>query len=134
MFFGRKINHPLPKFPPDVAPAFRAMCETIADEAKLQELREAVSAALLEISQQARGNANVNMECARALADASMFLLEHYGEYPPKLQALIIGAVRYFAVADDPFDDSVFSSGLFDDAKVMNHVLEKLGIEDRYIE
>jgi hypothetical protein len=57
--------------------------------------------------------------------------LEKYAEHSPAEQALIIGAVRYFAVADDPFDDATFASGFFDDIKVMNHVLERLGMEDR---
>jgi len=133
MVFGKKSKHPLPKFPPDVAAAFKAMCETLTDENKLRELREAVAKALLEMRRQARKNPHIDLDGAEALVDRCFFLLDHYAEYPPDLQALIIGAVRYFAVGDDPFDDEGFASGLFDDVKVMNYVLEKLGIEDRYL-
>ncbi|NLF25977.1 MAG: hypothetical protein GX589_10025 [Deltaproteobacteria bacterium] len=123
----------MPKFPSDVAPSFKAMCETITDEAKLQELREAVQAVLVETRQQAEENAVVDVDRCEELAETCLYLLEHYHDFGPKQQALIIGAVRYFAVTDDPFDDGMFASGFFDDCKIMNYVLEQLGIEDRYL-
>ncbi|MEZ4752837.1 MAG: hypothetical protein R3A13_00780 [Bdellovibrionota bacterium] len=46
----------------------------------------------------------------------------------------IVGAVRYFAVAEDPFPDETFASGFDDDARVLNHVLEELGLEEYYID
>ena len=134
MIFGRRTQHKLPKFPSEVASIFKAMCETISEDAKLEELRQAVAAVLADVEQQVAAGQQVDVDSTRALADCCQFLLSRYHDFPPEQQALIVGAVRYFAVADDPFDDSTFASGLFDDKKVMNHVLERLGIEDRYLE
>ena len=45
----------------------------------------------------------------------------------------IAGAVRYFVAGDDPFDDSIFASGLFDDQRIVNHVLEELGLNEHFV-
>jgi hypothetical protein len=83
-------------------------------------------------SKKSKENENIDPEAACQLADICNYLLDRYNDYPEKLKKLIIGAVRYVAISDDPFDDGTFATGFFDDMRIVNHVLEKLGIEDRY--
>jgi fructose-1,6-bisphosphatase len=45
-----------------------------------------------------------------------------------------VGALRYFVSDDDSFSDLEFASGFNDDAEVMNHVLEELGLEQEVID
>jgi hypothetical protein len=130
MFFNR-ANHRLPKFPPNVAPTFRMLCGLVSQE-ELISLRESISLNLQDILDQSKENENIDPEAACQLADICNYLLDRYNDYPEKLKKLIIGAVRYVAISDDPFDDGTFATGFFDDMRIVNHVLEKLGIEDRY--
>jgi hypothetical protein len=132
MFFGRRIRHKLPKFPPGVISAFKSMCGVVDDDRERAELMEAVQLTLDGLRRESQRNPRVDIENAEILGQCCHFLMDRYTEYSPDKRALIIGAVRYFAVADDPLDEVAFASGLYDDMRVMNYVLEKLGIEDRY--
>ena len=78
-------------------------------------------------------NPNMNLALARDLAERCRYLMSHYGDYGQEDRALIMGAVRYFAIAEDPVSEAAFASGFDDDARVMNHVLERLGLEDMII-
>jgi len=129
--FWKTRTHKLPKFPHEIIPTFRQLCEVIPSD-RIPPLREAVKANLEQIKEQAQKNPSMDVEGAEALADMCNFLLDIYEDHPLAKKKLIIGAVRYFAVADDPFDDVMFASGFFDDMMVMNYVLEDLGIEEKY--
>ena len=76
----------------------------------------------------------VDADLLKGLAARCSFLLDQYEAVSPSKRPLIVGAVRYFAVADDPFDDETFSSGLFDDVRVVNYVLEELGFQDQCLD
>jgi hypothetical protein len=61
-------------------------------------------------------------------------LLDRYSEFAAYEQSLIVGAVRYFAIADDPFDDETFATGFYDDMRVMNYVMEEIGVEGKFFD
>jgi hypothetical protein len=46
---------------------------------------------------------------------------------------MIVGAIRYFACIDDALSESTYASGLVDDVRVLNHVIEELKREDLFI-
>ena len=75
----------------------------------------------------------VNLDLARQIAQRASMLLDKYPEFPEKERALIIAGVKYFCSDGDGVSDFDFASGLNDDAQVMNHVLEEIGIKDHFI-
>lgn len=64
---------------------------------------------------------------------ACRFMLDAYGDAGENERALIVGALRYCFIADDAISDEAFAAGYLDDVKVINHVLEKLGVLDKCI-
>lgn len=135
IFWKSKANklHPIPKFPSSVEETFEHLCANIT-EPERKELEEALGKYLAYAFSKSKKNVNFDLKGAEELVSLGYFLL--VDEYPNRTadeQALIVGAVRYFAIGDDPFDDETFATGLHDDKCIMNHVLEELGIEDRYI-
>ncbi|MBX7144011.1 MAG: hypothetical protein K1X79_06130 [Oligoflexia bacterium] len=134
MIFGRSSGkHPLPKFPPKLISRFRSLCESLPISS-LSQLRSELVKAVEAARTQSDRNPRVNRKRLEDIASRAMMLIDVYGNFPPDKQALIIGALRYFAIADDELSDEVFCTGLDDDAKVFNHVLEQLGIDEQYIE
>lgn len=133
MVFFKKRKHKLPKFPATVAPTFKQLCEVI-DQDGIADLRKAIDDTLDQLYENKDKESNVDIESAEALGERCRFLLDQYDNYPPEKQKLIVGAVRYFAIADDPFDDATFATGYFDDMKIINYVLEELEIEGHYFE
>jgi hypothetical protein len=133
MIFGKTTKHSLPAFPPGTVSTFYSLCEEL-DDVSVKGLDSLVSLALEEIQQRAKDNVYIDVSMAEKVAEGCRYLLSIYGGRTGYEKSLIVGAVRYFAVADDPFPDTVFATGLDDDAKVVNYVLEHLGIEDRFIE
>lgn len=93
-----------------------------------------VDLAIEKTRDDAQTSNRIDLPTAEEVAARCRLLLEHYEEFSPKEKALVAGAVRYFVVEDDPFSDDVFASGFDDDARVVNHVLELLGIDGMYIE
>ncbi len=131
--FGKKLKHPLPKFPPAVAPTFQSLCQNIV-EAEVVDLAHAIDRRIKEIRVQAKAHKMVDLEMAEAIAKSCRALVSVFGKRSEPERALIVGAVCYFAIAEDALPDESFASGLSDDAKVVNYVLEQLGIEGHYIQ
>jgi hypothetical protein len=132
MMFWSKKKHRLPKFPPDVRPSFRNACIALSSEGA-HELRKYLDDAIAGLREQFDKTGQVDIQKAELIYERCVYLLDNYDRFNRSGRALIVGAVKYFAVQEDPFASATFASGLVDDAKVLNHVLEELGIEDKYI-
>ena len=133
MFWNKsKKRFPLPKFPDTIRPTFRALCAIISEE-ELAQLRDMVHKTEASIISKSATNGNIDKDIVDDIARACLYLLDRYSEVNPQHQKLITGAVRYFIAEDDPFDDTIFASGLDDDIRIVNHVYEELGFDDRYI-
>ena len=132
MVFFRRYKHKLPRFPHTVIPTFRNLCEVLPDE-DVEKLLPQLDTHLLELEETAKSNPNVNIVLGRELSERSRYLLTHYPEFGKKEKSLILGAIRYFAHAQDPVSETTFASGFDDDVQVMNYVLERLGLENLYI-
>lgn len=132
MAFWRRQKYRLPSFPAGARPLFKQLCEVLPPS-DVNELREVVELSVADLQQKSLKNENIDLESAQDLKRVCLFLLDYYSDCPDDKKALIVGAVRYFAVADDAFDETIFASGFRDDKQVINHVLEKLGLEDWYI-
>ncbi len=101
---------------------------------EIDGLRELVDACIANTRDDAQESPRVDLRTAEDVAQRCRLLLDHYEEFTDDEKALVIGAVRYFVVDEDPFSDDVFASGFDDDAHIVNHVLEQLGIEGMFIE
>ena len=132
MIFRKSPKHPLPKFPSRTIPTFENLCFPLPLD-QVNELKLKVDDALRALVERARYEINIDLAMARQVVHSCHVLLDEYGTRTEKERALIVGAVRYFAIADDPLPDGTFATGLDDDAKIVNHVLEQLGIEESYI-
>ncbi len=129
-FFAKK--HKLPRFPETLIPTFRRLCEPLPVDL-LPNVKSDFDECVRKLEDIAETNPRVNRQRLEQIARTAQVLLERYEEYSTEQRALVIGALRYFAVVDDTLPDDTFLSGLDDDAKVFNYVLETLGIEDAYI-
>lgn len=129
-FFSRK--HKLPRFPATLIPTFRRLCEPLPVSA-LQQVRTDFDQCLATLESMAESNPRISRPLLNEISERARMLLARYEEFSGEQRALIIGALRYFAIVADTLPDDKFSSGLDDDAKVFNYVLETLGIEDCYI-
>lgn len=131
--FGWRKKHPLPKVPGSVIPTFKRLCRTLS-ESELKDLRSGLDLALSELNRPGEAASQINLKLAGEIASRCYFLLDYYSKYGAQQQALIVGAVAYFAIAEDAMCDRRFLSGLEDDARVVNYVLEQLGIKGKFIE
>lgn len=129
----RRRKHNLPKFPPLVRKTFRKLKETLP-ASDVAAYKTEVERALADIEKSGETNHFIDIRLARELADRCMQLLDLYPQYDVSQQAMIVAAIRYFAISHDSFSEEHFASGFDDDVKVMNHVLEEIGLEGRYIE
>lgn len=133
MIFNRKPKHKLPTFPDTVIPTFQGLSEVVSLE-NIAQIKTAIDEYLAHAQKIDNKDFHVNMTLATELAKCSHYLLDRYAEFSEKHKALVIGAVAYFLHDEDPQSDLAFGTGFDDDVKVMNHVLQQLGIEDRYID
>ena len=133
MIFGRRSEHKLPKFPESVESTFRDFCEALPAES-VEEVKQELDKAVKAILRRAMENDLIETKLVNDLYAVSCSLLERYENYDQGGRAMVIGAIRYFVVENDPLPDSGFSSGYYDDAKVMNYVLDQLGENELIIE
>lgn len=133
MIIGRKKRHKLPKFPEGVESVFEQFCQALPLEA-VDDIRKELNKAVSKIIKDAGSNQRIELNLVNLLHKASLALLDRYEGYDEQQRALVIGAIRYFVVEDDPLPDTGFASGFYDDAKVMNYVLDQLDEEDLIID
>lgn len=131
MLFKRR-KYPLPKFPDRVIPQFRGYCEELPDERVAEfipEVQECV-AHFRELSQEFP---MLDMNRIERIGAVCAELLQMYPDCAPRHKKMIVGAIRYFASVDDALSETTYASGLDDDVRVLNHVIEELKREDLFI-
>lgn len=109
------------------------MCGLLSAE-QVEQFEAQIELSLADLHEEAKRQPRVDLKTAELVAARCRLLLEHYSEFSERERYLVTGAVRYFLLADDPFSDEHFATGFDDDAKIVNHVLEKLGIDGMFIE
>lgn len=133
MIFARKVKYKLPKFPVTVIPAFRSLCRDIGVE-QVDEVRGEVERCLVALRERAPERPNLNLPLAEEIAARCFLLLDHFERCDAEKRRLIMGAISYFVVDGDGAEDDSFATGFDDDAKVVNYVLQQVGIEDQFID
>ena len=129
----KKRKHPLPKFPEAVRSIFKSACENLSVE-NAETLRSYLDKCMNGLKASVADNPTIDLKLATEISNVCEELLDRYEQFNPKHRTLVVGAIRYFAVAEDPFPDEAFASGFDDDARVLNHVLEHLGLDEYYVD
>ena len=133
MILFKRKQHPLPKFPDYVIPTFEALCECVPHESLSTVSTDLINYVNV-VREQSFEHEHVNLELAEALIISCQKLLEAYPSLDEKSQAKVVGALRYFVHNDDGVGDMAFGTGFDDDAKVINHVLEEIGIDGCFVD
>lgn len=128
-----KKRHKLPTYPKTIKQTFKEYCVNV-DEERLKILREKVNEELEDAQKRVDNGGIHDLKMANEIANRCFYLLDNYNNFLSNQQKLIVGAVCYFAISDDPISEEIFASGYDDDAQVINYVLEELGIDDMYID
>ena len=128
MWFFSRSKYPLPKFPPNAIPLFHSYCEVLSP-ADFATIREEANACLKERYEDPNAEEAV-LDQIRKACDA---LMDAYKNVDDQGKRLIVGVLRYCCISEDAMSDELFAAGYIDDCKIINHVLEKLGIAGCYI-
>ena len=116
-----------------MASEFRQYCEELPD-ARVAEFIPEVGECIQHFIELSEKYPLLDVKRIEQIGEVSIELLQSYPSCTPAEKRLIVGAVRYFASTDDAVSETAFASGLDDDIRVFNHVLEVLGRSDLYIE
>lgn len=128
----RRRQHRLPKFPPKIIPLFRGLCAHLGVD-ELDDLRREFDAAWSRKLSEMNGNIGFDSKTANELRQRCQILMDAYDQLPEAHRRLAIGAIRYCVATEDALSDEFFASGQRDDVKIMNHVLEEVGLIDAVI-
>jgi uncharacterized membrane protein YkvA (DUF1232 family) len=109
------------------------MCVALPVE-EIPQLEKQVRLHVEEIRRALAQNEFLDVATVERMADVLTGLLNEYETYPEMHRALIVGAARYFAKADDAEPDTVSLLGFDDDVAVLNYVLEAVGLGELKIE
>lgn len=131
MLFRRR-KYPLPKFPVQVIPQFRAFCEELPDE-RVAEFLPEVQECIAHFHELSQEFPILDMKRIERIGEVCTELLRMYPECTPRHKKMIVGAIRYFASIDDALSETTYASGLDDDIRVLNHVIEEVKREDLFI-
>lgn len=105
---------------------FEKLCEDLPREA-WEALRREVSEYALSLEHEGIRSELLAVDLALQIRDRLNLLLDLAGQLGTEERALIVGAARYFTSKDDAIPDARPCTGLDDDVRIVNHVLEKLG-------
>ncbi|NMC62672.1 MAG: hypothetical protein GYA55_05820 [SAR324 cluster bacterium] len=128
MWFFKKLRHPLPKFPQSVIPIFRNGCEVISYES-FEKLSVEMDEKLNRLAEDPKRD----HELQKQINSVCKLLISAYPDSDEKKKSLIVGAIRYCILNDDAISEDIFAAGYYDDVKVLNYVLEQLGIQGAFI-
>ena len=129
----RRRRHKLPKFPPNAAGLFRSLSEALP-ATEISELSIALNRYLEELEGDLDTEDNLNFALATELIACCRKLLDIYAQVSDKQRAMIVGAIRYLVSDDDGVNDAALMCGFDDDAQVVNHVLEEVGLLEHCID
>jgi hypothetical protein len=130
----KHINHPLPETPTDLRPLFERLCQAYNPD-QLPQLKAGVAHALRRMAGSVVQD-YLGPDCSRAaeIAQRLSYLIDNCKSFPPESQHLVIGAIAYFMLQRDSLPDLTPIVGLDDDCRVVNYVLEQLGVEGMFLE
>jgi hypothetical protein len=97
---------------------------------QLQRLRARISTHVDLIDEQRYDNEFLDAELARDIASSLLAMVDAASHLGADERALVRGAVDYFVLTLDADNDVTSPFGLEDDARVVNHVCERIGRPD----
>jgi len=125
-------RYPFPMYPAEIYPLFTGMCVELSI-ADIPTLREKVVENARDFYSYRGKGLGPHVTLSYQIAEVCHYLLDCYETFGTRERGLIVGAVRYYLMRRDSYDDTKPVVGLDDDIQVMNYVLEELGIAGRFI-
>jgi hypothetical protein len=120
-------RHKLPIGPGSLGERFVQLCESFPDDF-VAEMRLHVRTFLQRIAVITDPRYHENLRDACWVAENAQRLLDIFPQLPAEHKLLAVGAIRYFVVHADSFNDFSPGNGFHDDRLVMHHVLERLAL------
>lgn len=114
--------------PPKIKEHFDALCLS-AEDLDLTKLEAHVKSHLGQIRTALEDNEFLDIKSAEQIAQTLTDLISEIEDYPQEGQKLIVGAAQYFILEEDHWPDTKNLLGFDDDIKVINFVLERIGIK-----
>ena len=128
-----RAKYPLPAHPPRLSSVFQKLCQVV-DEEELPAILKRVEQTAESQAPKGDEFLGPNEKYAAQLARCAKIILDQYDDYNDEEKGLAIGAVMYFIAEKDFIPDKTPIVGYDDDVRIMNHVLERLGFEDLFID
>lgn len=123
---------PFPNKDPQVRQRFNNLCKVLSQQ-QIEAIKESISQKVEKLSAAEGMLIGPNIRVAVKLGEVSQALLERYSALDEASQALVAGAVCYFLAELDLTPDATPIIGFDDDVRILNHVLEQVGLSDLYI-
>lgn len=120
-------RYPIDSCPPKAGQTFEKLCQSFPPES-IPQLRVGLSAAMERFSRSTGEFLGPHLATATKIAQRLYYLIDNYQKLPQAKLPLVVGAIRYFIIEDDAVPDSTPIVGFDDDVRVLNHVLEELGL------
>lgn len=127
-----KKRFPLPNTS-RAAERFKELAEAFTID-QLPEVRRKLAAAGHQLKRHENDLLGPSIRRGTELLELCGFLLDSYDRRSRYEQAMISGAVQYVLMRADAVDDATPVVGFDDDTMIVNHVLEELRINDRFLE
>lgn len=125
--------HFKPSLPPRLSEALQKNCADCPPD-EIESLRAEVQAHLSQLKHELHHNEFLDIGTTGKIAAVLDRLLSHLDKFPPDHRPLIVGAARYFIQDLDLEPDSRSILGMDDDVKVLNYVLEQVGLSNLRVE
>jgi hypothetical protein len=126
-------RYPIPSKPENLKEVFLSFCEDLKEDQRqliLQRLND--RHASLQ-SQQEEVFLGPNSVLGVQIAAVCIKLVESYSQFSGEQRELIAGATLYFLAERDFTPDDTPIVGYDDDARLLNHVLERIGQDDFFV-
>lgn len=129
---AKPLRFPYPSTNEEAAKLFWSLCKDVPQE-EIPSVLAAVKEALKHIEGFEGSLLGPDLNAAREICSRLELLLSRYAEHPGEERSLIIGAALYFVTTKDFKHDYEPLVGLDDDARILNHVLEKLNLTTLFV-
>jgi hypothetical protein len=97
-------------------------------------LSRRLSTHLTALEEQQFEHESLDIDLARLVTDRLTRLAGEAAELTPEQRGWLRGAIDYFLITTDIENDVLSPEGLVDDARVLNHALERIGRTDLLVD
>lgn len=128
-------KYPIPDYPPSIGLEFTKLCKSaVTDDASL--IGNKINLFRMKLTMWENPKSPVSphdVKLATMLLERANFMLSNFSKYSDSQKRLVSAAINYLNLQRDGINDETPVVGLQDDVKIFNHVLEELGVTNKFI-